>query len=87
MAFAVSPEISAAKAGRTIGEAKFDLLTYCANCRENLASQGARIHYLLDLIFNDRWQEAALVPPKDSSVAAENQRLLRTRLVDREKEA
>ncbi len=87
MAFAVSPEVSSAKASRTIGEAKCDLLTYCANCRENLASQGARIHYLLDLIFNERWQEAAAVLPKDPSLAAENQRLLRAKLVDREKEA
>lgn len=86
MAFAVSPEISAAKAERTIREARLDLLTYCANCRENLASNGGRIHHLLDLIFNERWQEAARIPPNDPSVAAENQRLLRTKLVDLDRE-
>jgi hypothetical protein len=42
MAFAVDPDSSHKKALITVGEAKSDLVTYCASCRGNLAGQIVR---------------------------------------------
>jgi Fe-S oxidoreductase len=83
MAFAVAPDLSAQKAMRTVKETKHDLVTYCASCRGNLASQGASIQHVLDLIFDESWQDKRVSPPADPAAARENQRQLKLRLLER----
>ncbi|VVB65282.1 Uncharacterised protein [uncultured archaeon] len=85
MAFAVDSDLSAKKAMITIKEAKSDLVTYCASCRGNLAAQGTQVLHVLDLIFNENWLENGLIPPAEPSIAQENQRILKLRLLDRTK--
>lgn len=80
MAFAVNPGITEDRAKRTIRESRSDLITYCGACRESLASQGAHVIHILDLLFNDSWLDDRLSPPKETSVAAENQKSLKLRL-------
>ncbi|MDD1749153.1 MAG: (Fe-S)-binding protein [Methanothrix sp.] len=77
MAFALDPDSSHKKALITVGEAKSDLVTYCASCRGNLAGQGAQVLHILDLIFNENWPEIGLNPSAEPSAAQENQRNLR----------
>jgi Fe-S oxidoreductase len=85
MAFAVDSNLSAKKAKRTVQESKHDLVTYCASCRGNLASQGASILHILDLIFGESWQEKRVAPSAEPSNAQENQRALKMRLLARQK--
>ncbi|MFB3766439.1 MAG: (Fe-S)-binding protein [Methanotrichaceae archaeon] len=85
MAFAVDPYLSRRKAVRTINEAKSDIVTYCASCRGNLAAQGAPVLHLLDLIFEDNWPEKILTPPVEPSAALNNQKRLRSMLLERAK--
>ncbi|HWQ18574.1 MAG TPA: (Fe-S)-binding protein [Methanotrichaceae archaeon] len=82
MAFAVDADLSAKKARHTIDESRSDLVTYCASCRGHLASQGAHILHLLDLIFNDDQLEDRFAPAADLSEAIENQRQLKLRLLN-----
>ncbi|MCK9442517.1 MAG: (Fe-S)-binding protein [Methanothrix sp.] len=83
MAFAVSSDLSRSKARRTIDDARHDLVTYCASCRGNLAANGAHILHVLDLIFNDNEIERRFAPPADPSLAMDNQKHLKLRLLDR----
>lgn len=85
MAFAVAPDLSAQKARRTIKDTKHDLVTYCASCHGNLAAQGASILHVLDLIFDERWQDKIVAPPADPATARENQRQLKLKLLERAK--
>lgn len=87
MAFAVAPDLSAQKARRTIEDTKHDLVTYCASCHGNLASQGARILHVLDLIFDENWQDKIAATIADPAAARENQRQLKLRLQERAKSA
>jgi len=83
MAFAVNSDLSRSKAMRTIDDARSDLVTYCASCRGNLAANGAHVLHLLDLIFNDNEFEGRFTPCADPSVAMDNQRQLKRRLLGR----
>ncbi len=87
MAFAVDPDLSAKKAMRTVKESKHDLITYCASCRGNLASQGASILHISDLIFGESWEEKRVAPSAGPSAAQENQRALKMRLLERQKQS
>lgn len=60
-----------------IKEAPYDILTYCASCREAFASQGKPSVHILDLIFNRNWDKDKLKPPNKASVKRENQSLLK----------
>jgi Fe-S oxidoreductase len=80
MAFAVAPELSAQKARRIINDTEHDLVTYCASCHGNLTMQGARVIHVLDLIFDNNWQDKIVAPPADPAAARENQRQLRLKL-------
>ena len=60
-------------------EAPFDILTYCATCRETLAREKPSIH-ILDLIFNPDWEKDRLKPPNKASIRRENQSLLKAQL-------
>lgn len=83
MASAVSSDLSRRKAMRTIDDARFDLVTYCASCQSNLAANGASVLHVLDLIFNDNELEGRSAACTDPSVAMDNQRQLKLRLLDR----
>lgn len=83
MASVVSSDLSRRKARRTIDESKYDLITYCASCRGNLAANGAHILHILDLIFNDKEFECKFAPSADPSFAMDNQRNLKLRLLGR----
>jgi Fe-S oxidoreductase len=85
MAFAVDSNLSAKKAMRTVKEAKYDLVTYCASCRGNLAAQGASVFHVLDLLFGESWQEKRVAPSAEPSTAQENQMALKLRLLERAK--
>jgi Fe-S oxidoreductase len=64
------------------GEAHFDILTYCAACRETLAREKPVIH-ILDLIFNPDWEKDRLKPPNKAPATKENQSLLKSQLEER----
>lgn len=81
MVYASDAEVGAAKTRRTIKEAKGEIVTYCATCREIIAGQEGQVVHLLDLIFNPSWKAAGLVPPKDPQIAKENLRSLKKNLV------
>lgn len=57
-------------------ESTFDLLTYCASCREALAAYKPTIH-VLDLMFNPNWKEAIAKSPNTGKVRRENQSKVR----------
>jgi Fe-S oxidoreductase len=80
MAFEVAPELSAQKARRIISDTEHDLVTYCASCHGNQTMQGARVIHVLDLIFDNNWQDKIVAPPADPAAARENQRQLRLKL-------
>jgi Fe-S oxidoreductase len=67
---------------RRAEEAPFDILTYCATCRETLAREKPTIH-ILDLIFNPNWGKDRLNPPHKLSVIRGNQLLLKSQLEER----
>lgn len=67
---------------RRADEAHFDILTYCATCRETLAREKPAIH-ILDLIFNPDWEKDRLKPPNKASTMRENQSLLKSQLEGR----
>jgi Fe-S oxidoreductase len=75
-------ELAANITKRRADEASQDILTYCAACREALASEKPSIH-ILDLIFNPDWEQDRLKPPKTGKARRENQALLKTQLLDR----
>jgi Fe-S oxidoreductase len=81
MVYAANAEVGAAKTRRTIKEAKGEIVTYCATCRETIAGQKGQIVHLLDLIFNPAWKAAGQLPPKDPQIAKENLRSLKKKLV------
>ncbi|MDD2835232.1 MAG: (Fe-S)-binding protein [Methanothrix sp.] len=83
MAFAIAPNLSAQKARRIIRDTEHDLVTYCASCHGNLAAQGARVIHVLDLIFDNSWQDKIVAPPADPAAARENQRQLKLKLLER----
>ncbi len=70
MAAVVDDKYSATVAKRTLNEVHQDLIVYCANCRANFSDQGARVIHLLDLIFNEDWEDELAKPslPFEESV-------------------
>ena len=64
---------------RRADEAPFDILTYCATCRETLAQEKPTIH-ILDLIFNPDWENDRLKPPNKALAIRTNQSLLKSKL-------
>lgn len=64
---------------KRIDETPFDLLTYCATCRESLAVHKPTLH-ILDLLFNPNWQEDWAKPPNKPQVKKENQIILKRSL-------
>jgi NADPH-dependent glutamate synthase beta subunit-like oxidoreductase len=62
-------------------EAKYDLLTYCASCREALSNYRPALH-ILDLIFNPEWEKSKGLPPMSGKVRRENQTKLKAMLLE-----
>lgn len=73
------PELAEQLIQRRAEEASFDILTYCAACRETLASCKPAIH-ILDLIFSSDWDRIKGEPPKTGKVRRENQARLKAML-------
>ena len=67
-----------------IAEAHFDMLTYCAACRDTFAMHKPSLH-VLDLLFNPDWEKDMRKPPNKPSVRRDNQSLLRSLLLERGK--
>lgn len=73
-------------AKRRAKEAHFDLVTYCASCREHLANPeaaGKPCLHILDLIFNPDWMQARLSSPNLGPTRRENQAKLKALLQER----
>ncbi len=60
-------------AKRRADEAPFDMLVYCAACRETFASVEKPAAHILDLIFNPDWEESLRKPPKMGKARREKQ--------------
>jgi hypothetical protein len=67
----------------TISEAGFDILTYCATCREVFAQHKPASH-ILDLVFNPEWEKDRQKGPNNIPTRRKNQALLKSRLLERE---
>lgn len=65
-----------------VAESHFDMLTYCAACRETFAIHKPSLH-VLDLLFNPNWQEDRIKPVTEPSVRIENQLQFRALLLDK----
>jgi NADPH-dependent glutamate synthase beta subunit-like oxidoreductase len=68
-------------AKRRAEEAHFDLITYCATCREQFANPeaaGKPCLHVLDLVFNPDWEQARLSSPNIGATKRENQAKLKT---------
>ncbi|TEB07599.1 Glutamate synthase (NADPH) small chain [Pelotomaculum schinkii] len=56
----VNADLAARMVKRRVEESPHDYVTYCSNCRDNLASGNKATWHLLDLIFGDSSRESAL---------------------------
>lgn len=66
---------------RRIQESEADYLTYCVMCRDNFASQGKRVVYLLDAIFGHDINYLAAQPGPGYSARQENRARLKATLL------
>jgi hypothetical protein len=76
MVFLAYADVGTAKAERTIRESPYDLVTYCATCRDIFAGQGKECVHVLDLLFNKNPAEQAAKVPNAPEVATNNLRAL-----------
>ena len=60
-------------ADKRAGEASYDMLTYCATCRETFAAVGKPSIHVLDLLFNPDWQVDLDKPPQMGKERQEKQ--------------
>jgi hypothetical protein len=67
-----------------IADSHFDMLTYCAACRETFAMHKPTLH-ILDLMFNPNWEKDKAKPINKTTVRRENQALLKSLLAERVK--
>ncbi|MBP2635170.1 MAG: Fe-S oxidoreductase [Firmicutes bacterium] len=63
MAAVVDDKYSATVAKRTLNEVNHDLIVYCATCRANFSDQGAHVIHILELLFNENWEDELTKPP------------------------
>ncbi|MFC1869746.1 FAD-dependent oxidoreductase [Chloroflexota bacterium] len=76
----VDPKLFSKLAKRRADEAPYDLLTFCAACRETFASVGKPSVHILELIFNPEWAESLRKPPQTGKVRREKQAELKNTL-------
>jgi NADPH-dependent glutamate synthase beta subunit-like oxidoreductase len=74
-------ELAAKVTARRAAEFHFDIVCYCASCREAFAIEKPAVH-LLDLIFNPAWKEARLMPPKTGRIRREAQLQTKNMLIE-----
>lgn len=60
MVVPINPELSLRNMKRRVSETDKDIITYCAACRESMIMGGGQALHILDLIFNDKWQEIGI---------------------------
>jgi glutamate synthase (NADPH/NADH) small chain len=65
-------ELAAKITKKRVNEFHFDIITYCAACREAFALEKPSIH-ILDLIFNPDWKKTRLNYPKTGKKRRETQ--------------
>ena len=54
-------------------EAKHDVMTYCASCRDTFASTGKPAIHILELMFNPEWEKNLCRPPRTGKAKRDNQ--------------
>jgi Fe-S oxidoreductase len=84
MVYAVDEDLGKLRSRRTLDEVDKDIVTYCATCRETLQGQGGHIIHVLDVIFNNKLENALKVPPSTPEVSTENMKLLKRMLIQKE---
>lgn len=80
MAFA-NQELAQKVVEDRIEESQEDFVAYCAMCRDRFASNGKRTFHLLDLIFEDDLDQAAVRPGVGLSYRHENRAKLKRKLL------
>lgn len=78
----VDPKLFVKIAERRANESPYDLLTFCAACRETFASVGKPSAHILDLIFNPDWENNLRKPPQTGKVRREKQTKLKNTLTN-----
>lgn len=63
----VNPELFEKIVDLRVNETPHDLVTYCAGCRENFASQKKPTVHVLDLVFNRAWNHDRLKPTRNGA--------------------
>jgi Fe-S oxidoreductase len=77
----VDLELYLNQADKRAGEASYDMLTYCATCRETFAAVGKPSIHVLDLLFNPQWLADLDRPPQMGKERREKQAELRGLLI------
>lgn len=77
----VDPGLFVKIAKRRADESPYDFITFCAACRETLASTGKPSVHILDLIFNPNWEKDILKPPQTGKIRREKQAKLKDTLM------
>lgn len=54
-------------------EAAFDVITYCAGCRDAFASTGKPAIHILELMFNSEWEKSLRRPPQTGKAKRDKQ--------------
>jgi Fe-S oxidoreductase len=78
----VDLELYLNQADKRAGEALYDMLTYCATCRETFAAVGKPSIHILDLLFNPEWQDDLDKPPQIGKERQEKQAELKELLLN-----
>ena len=87
MASYANPKLTNKVTMRRAREAKRDMLSYCASCRDAFAFVGKPSVHVLDLIFNPDWQKSKRAAPTSPKAKKENQGSLKSQFESQQKEA
>lgn len=82
MVYVVDEELGKLRTRRTLDETSRYIVTYCATCRETLQGQGGHVIHLLDLLFNQEWKNAPIMPPNTPESSTENMKCLKRMLTE-----
>lgn len=80
MVYVVDEELGKLRSQRTLDEAVFKIVTYCASCRGTLQGRGGDVLHILDLIFNSKSQNNIIKPPNSPETSIENMKSLKNDL-------
>jgi len=76
----VDPVLFEKIVGLRVNETPHDLVTYCAGCRQNFASQKKPTVHLLDLVFNRTWNHDRIKPAQNGKQRWKNRWILKRQL-------